>query len=131
MELSFSVADAYGNVLRTGETMAVDFSAQAGPGEVVVQGIANEVTQWINPQTLQIENRELMEVEVSEQEIGNGKKVTITGMPPNAQVVVNEEDTIDMGNDTSLQLIFNTIGVYMIFIYAPGYLLFRAPPVEV
>lgn len=127
MEVKFSIRDALGNVLRVGESMAVDFAGQVNaPGEVVVEGRANQTLQWINPVTNEIEDKKLMPVNVLEEQMpGVGVRVTLTGLSPTGQVMVNDEDTFLMDGETSVQFTFSTTGLYVLYCTAPEYLAHR------
>lgn len=125
--VDFSVRNAIGEIVRIGNCPEVDWSAQASkPGEVVVLGRGDQQTQWINPVTDLIEMRELLfdVITFTQEELPEGGiRATLTGLPPNTTVVVNEVNagTFTPDETGALQFEFRSDGVYALYCASPSF----------
>lgn len=121
--MKFIVCDASGSILRTGSCLDEDFRAQAGPGEFVYEGVANDKTQFIDLQTHTINNFRTMQAKYEKRADADGAEVhAITGLPRGASLVVNNNDFFQLeGDDTEVEFHFVDNGLYEIECSAVNY----------
>lgn len=125
--MKYVVFNNAGEILRSGECPASMLSAQANPGEAVVEGVGDDTNNYADPTTNTIFSRPNMAVVASSISIAADLTdyTHISGIPAGARLEVSGpvqyETTVDDGN---FDMCFSTPGDYVLrfelFPYKPA-----------
>jgi hypothetical protein len=121
--MNFMVYDSTGRIVRHGSCPEVDFLSQAShPGEMVMEGTANDSTQYILDGVLTDKPAQPMTVDKTV--VNVNEPVTIANVLPGTSAEVDGESAIV--DDGILEVIFDTSGEYGIRLSLFPYLDYEA-----
>jgi len=116
----FVVFNNEGRILRTGSCDNPVFNYQAMEGEFVLEGIANDMLQYISRPDNVITSKLDMPLVINKVNVVEDEEIKIDNIPIGTKVSIDGEETIV--NDGELILTFDTIGKYLIKIRCFPYL---------
>lgn len=108
----FIVFNDEGRILRVGSCDDPVFSYQARDGEFVLEGMANDILQYISRPDNVIVDRPTMPITINKLNVVEDEEITISSIPVGAKVDIDGEENVI--NDGELILTFDTIGTYKI-----------------
>lgn len=110
--IEFVIIDSSGEILKSCVGTEEDMEDEVQPGQTAVIGIARDNLHWIDPNTLQRQNKKIFPTVVLGQ--------TISGIPPGTRVVGREIDQIIP--DTVLNYFSNRKGRHRLILSHREYL---------
>lgn len=105
-----------GKITKSGTCMTGDLTLQAGSGEAAVAGVADDLTQWFNPATSQLEARPTFQVPSATSVPADGSTlVSWAGLPNPTDVnVTGPANDSFQTTDGALDLTFDAPGDYTV-----------------
>jgi len=115
--------ESTGEILRTGSCPDDMLSIQAGAGEIAIEGIAKDATQYINTETQAIIDKFPIPCSINKTTMAaDGVDTVIISSLPNPSLIhIKDEGRWEI-TDGEFQFTVDTPGVYRITISSPIYL---------
>ena len=121
MSTNYIVYDDKGSICRTGSCKESDVSLQAGLGEFVMEGLANDDLQYVKGGVVKMK-QPLGAVWSSQQVLSDGiDEIVLDGLPIPCTVYVDGDPILV--EDGNFEFSTEDIGAYMVKVNHPEYLL--------
>lgn len=120
---SYIVYNIDGKILRTGTTPDTDFNNQNQTGQFIIEGVANDVTQYVATPTAFVEDKPAMVASIDKVNIiPNGiDTITIASLPIPTEIIVKEVLETNT-SDGEFKFTINAPGSYKIICKSFPYL---------